>query len=125
LNDPQAPTGVQLQSTPALDESFETTAVIGLVVLVCIDVGGAGLNATAITGGGGVGVVEPPPHPTQAEIETTQINGRSTRFLVVTEISLKFVRNMARRSTTGRWFDVPLQSDSMQLRRRGELSGLT
>jgi hypothetical protein len=57
LNDPQAPAlpHVTDQSTPAFDESFATTAVIGLVVLICIDVGGAGLNATEI--GGGVALI--------------------------------------------------------------------
>ena len=53
LNDPQAPVlpQVTVQSTPAFVESNETTAVIGLVVLTCIDVGGGGLKTTVIGGG--------------------------------------------------------------------------
>jgi len=53
LNDPQAPVlpQVTVQSTPAFVVSFETTAVIGLLVLICIDVGGGGLKTTVIAGG--------------------------------------------------------------------------
>jgi len=52
LNDPQAPAlpHVTVQSTPALVLSFETTAVIGLVEFICIDVGGGGLKTTVIAG---------------------------------------------------------------------------
>ncbi len=52
LNDPQAPAlpHVTVQSTPALDGSFATTAVSGLLELTSTDEGGAGLKETAIAG---------------------------------------------------------------------------
>jgi len=89
LNDPQAPVlpQVTVQSTPpAVAESFTTAAVIAVFVPACSDAGGAVLSETEIAGGGGGGVVEvePPPHPTQPDIEATQINGRSTHCLIVT-----------------------------------------
>jgi hypothetical protein len=57
LNDPQVPTGAQLQSTPAFDASCETTAVSGFVAFTCIDDGGAGLKTIEIGGGTGVIVI--------------------------------------------------------------------
>jgi hypothetical protein len=84
-NDPQAAL-LQLtdQSTPASDESFATVAVIEAVRPACSDFGGAALNETEITGGGVVVELEPPPHPTRAEIEAAQMSGRRTHCLVVT-----------------------------------------
>ncbi len=52
LNDPHSELPhVTDQSTPSFFESFATTAVSGLVALVSIDEGGAGLNVTVIGGG--------------------------------------------------------------------------
>jgi hypothetical protein len=50
LNDPQAATGAQLQSTPSFCESFVTIAVSGLVELTSMDEGGSGLKETVIGG---------------------------------------------------------------------------
>lgn len=59
MNEPQAPALPQVtdQSTPALVESFETTAVTGVVAFTCIDVGGGGLKTIEIGGGTAVIVI--------------------------------------------------------------------
>lgn len=46
LNEPQAFTGVHDQVTPALVESWPTTAVSVVVVPISMEVGGAGLKMT-------------------------------------------------------------------------------
>ena len=120
LNDPQvALPQVTVQSTPpALAESLVTVAVMAAVVPACTDVGGVEVKEMEIAGGGG-GVVElePPPHPTQAHIEATQINGRSTHCLVVTADLLKIcVAKASWPPRAGIWGDIRLRSDMQSSR---------
>ena len=72
LNAPQifAGAGVQVQFTPPFAESFDTVAATATGdPPMAREAGGAVLNATEITGGGGVD--EPPPQPLSPIADTT------------------------------------------------------
>jgi hypothetical protein len=87
LNDPHELAGVQLQLTPAFDESLLTTAVIDAVLSTCNDCGGAVEKATESVGGGVVPEPELPPHPMIAEIVTVRRNKPVHRTVVIAATS--------------------------------------
>jgi hypothetical protein len=67
LNEPQEFAGVQLQLTPASEESFVTTAASEAVLPTCSDCGGAVWNAIEMLGVVPEPDPDPPPHPAIAE----------------------------------------------------------
>src|ERR1022692_1140793 len=81
-NEPQAPVGVQLQVTPASDESFTTAAPMVAVPVTAMVAGGAGCRETEITAGVLIWGVAPVPPPQPASVsrhpsKTTQIPGKN------------------------------------------------
>ena len=89
-NDPQDPDGVQLQSTPEAEASFETVAATSAVPPGFIVVGGAATSVTDIVPG--VLVVESLAEPTAPHPEKFITKRRiaiSERSVAVTEFRLK------------------------------------
>jgi hypothetical protein len=91
LNDPQAPTGVQLQSTPALALSFETVAATGAVAATAMALGGAVVRLTATAG---VGAGEPLLDELEVGVPTAP---QPKRFMSVTKNTTKNVAQSALR----------------------------
>jgi hypothetical protein len=104
VNVPQAPAGVQLKVTPALEESFVTVTAMAAVVPRPIAVGGAVENTTEIAGGGGGGggAELPPPHADTKIQPKSNDRAGSCRFIESPEESeLFWGRQRDRNQDTG------------------------
>jgi hypothetical protein len=79
LNVPQEPAGVQLKTTPAFAESFETVTAIFAVKPSPIDAGGGVEKVTEMAGGG---LELPPPQAMRMKDREARMNrGASIRFM--------------------------------------------
>ena len=90
-NDPQDPDGVQLQSTPEAELSFETVAATNAVPPGFIVVGGAATSVTDIVPGVlVVGSLAEPTAPHPEKLITKRRTVISARSVAVSELRLKF-----------------------------------
>jgi hypothetical protein len=83
VKDPQSPTQVSDQSTPAFVESFETTAVSIAVPFSCTDEGGVPMNAMVIGG------PDEPPQAVRPKIGAMQASRRTNLWNLIAGLPSK------------------------------------